>query len=31
MGIDANLIKIGLADLELVIFVLLINANAILW
>jgi len=29
MGIDTNLIKIGLADLELVIFVLLINANAI--
>jgi len=30
MGIDANFIKIGLADLELkFIFVLLINANAI--
>jgi len=29
MGIDTNFIRIGLADLELVIFVLLISANAI--
>jgi len=29
MGMDTNFIRIGLADLELVIFALLISANPI--
>jgi len=31
MGIVTNIITIGIADLEILIFVLLINVNAVLW